>query len=360
MSDDGRAFGLTRRERILDELRQHGSVRVRDLARDLGVAELTIRRDIGWLAEQGLATRVHGGATLRSELDRPGGPRANAARFRIGMVVPSLDYYWPQIVLGARAAAGAHRVQLALRGASYAIDDQRRQIASLVESGIHGLLVAPETLGSEGQALLRWLDALPLPVVLVERQAPAALGLTRLEWVTTDHVFGGELAARHLAALGHARVGIVTSSQSPTSARLRLGFSRAVRDLGLSAKVDLSASFDRVSAEARAELIDTLLESVRTTGTTAILVHSDPQALLVQQHAADAGWRMPEELALIAYDDEIAESGEPPLSALRPAKQHVGRRAVEVMAARLADGPARPIERVQIVPQLHARASTAG
>ena len=45
-----RLFSLQRQERLLDELRRHGAVRVSDLARDLGVSELTIRRDIAALA----------------------------------------------------------------------------------------------------------------------------------------------------------------------------------------------------------------------------------------------------------------------------------------------------------------------
>lgn len=361
MTDDSRPFGLSRREHIMDELRRTGSVRVSDLARELGVAELTIRRDIGRLADEGLVTRVHGGATLRSALDTtvPTRAAASAPRFRVGMVVPSLNYYWPQIIVGARAAATEQRMQLALRGASYAIDDQRRQIASLVDSGgVHGLIVAPENAGAEGHAMLEWLDALPIPVVLVERRSPAALGLTRLEWVTTDHDFGGELALRHLAARGHRRVGIITSAQSPTSAQLRRGWFRAVDELGVASPVDVSTSLDLLQGAERSAALDGMLDAIRAEGCTAALVHSDPQAVLLQQFAADRGWALPDELAIVAYDDEIAEGADPPLTALRPAKEHVGRRAVEVMAARLAEGARRPVERLQIVPQLRERDST--
>lgn len=357
-------FGLSRRERILDELRRTGSVRVSDLARELGVAELTIRRDIGQLADRGLLTRVHGGATLRSRLDTtvPAGAAVAApTRFRVGMIVPSLSYYWPQIIIGARAAATELGVQLILRGASYAVDDQRRQIASLVESGsLHGLIVAPDAQRPDGQALLHWLESLPLPVVLAERRAPSALALTSLEWVTTDHVFGGSLAADHLASLGHRRVGILTSAGSPTSWHLRRGWSRAIAELGLDCPVDadLDTTLDALDGRRRETVIAGLLDRCRETGTTALLIHSDPQAVLLQQYARDHGWVIPRDLAIIAYDDEVAESAEPPITALRPPKQHVGRLAVETVVDRLTDGPGRPVQRTFVLPALHRRGST--
>ncbi|MDT0158224.1 substrate-binding domain-containing protein [Microbacterium sp. ARD32] len=354
-------FGIARRERIMDQLRTAGAVRVADLAREFGVSELTIRRDIGELADRGLVTRVHGGATLRSRLDTTVAPRASAGgpRYRVGMVVPSLSYYWPQVVIGARAAATELGVQLVLRGASYDPADQRRQISSLVESGgFHGLIVAPENQGPDGHALLSWLEQLPIPVVLVERRVSSSLAVTKLEWVTTDHVFGGHLAAAHLASLGHRRVGILTSAQSPTSGQLRRGWAQAVDGLGLEPTVDLNASLDSLEGAERADFVGSLLDRIRETGTSAMLIHSDPQALLVQQNALDRGWELPQDLSIIAYDDEVAENGAPPITALRPPKQHVGRRAVEVMLARLTEGADRPVERVQVVPTLHAREST--
>lgn len=356
-------FAVSRRERILDELRSAGSVRVADLAVRLGVAELTIRRDIGYLADRGLLTRVHGGATLRSRLDTTvplgvGGIRPPL--FRVGMVVPSLTYYWPQVIIGARAAATDGGVQLVLRGASYSVDDQRRQISSLLESGtLHGLIVAPEVVGADGAALLHWLDALPIPVVLAERSAPSDLTLTRLESVTTDHVFGGSLAAAHLLARGHVRVGFVASAGSPTSPRLRRGWRRAVEDDGLVPTIDRDISLDDLDATARERAVSDLLVECRATGTTALLVHSDPQAVLLQQQARDVGWVMPDDLAIVAYDDEVAASAEPAITALRPPKQHIGRLAVETLIARLVDGPKRPVQRTHVLPTLHARESTA-
>ncbi|WP_433676332.1 substrate-binding domain-containing protein [Microbacterium gorillae] len=359
-ASDTPAFGLSRRERILDELRRTGSVRVADLAAQFGVSDLTIRRDIGHLADRGLLTRVHGGATLRSSLDTTVPAAASGIRFRVGMVVPSLSYYWPHVIIGARAAATELGVQLVLRGASYAVADQRRQIDALAAAGeVHGLIVAPETSGADGRALLYRLETLATPVVLVERRAPTALALPSLECITTDHVFGGALAADHLAARGHRRIGIITSSGSPTSLPLRHGWNRAVADLGLECVVDVDAALDDPSSTSRESVIVSILEQCRATGTTALLIHNDPQAVMLEQYAIDHGWSIPGDLAIIAYDDEVASSGTPPITALRPPKQHIGRLAVEMMVERLTGGPDLPVRRTSVLPVLHPRESTA-
>lgn len=52
-----------RRQRILAEVQSSGGVRVSDLVDELGVSDMTIRRDIELLANRGLLSRVHGGAT---------------------------------------------------------------------------------------------------------------------------------------------------------------------------------------------------------------------------------------------------------------------------------------------------------
>lgn len=53
-----------RQAHILELIRRDGAVRVANLVGDLGVSDMTIRRDLGVLAQAGLIQKVHGGATL--------------------------------------------------------------------------------------------------------------------------------------------------------------------------------------------------------------------------------------------------------------------------------------------------------
>ena len=63
-----------RQQRILDEVRRYGGVRVADLVDLLEVSDMTVRRDLDLLAGQGLLDKVHGGATApgRTSTDEPG------------------------------------------------------------------------------------------------------------------------------------------------------------------------------------------------------------------------------------------------------------------------------------------------
>lgn len=329
-------FQVQRHERLLTELQRHGAVRVRELARDLGVSELTIRRDIAALAARNLVTRVHGGATLPSRSRPAARPRAATNGFTIGMVVPSLDFYWPPVVAGARAAAAALGVTVQLRGSSYDPDEDRRQISRLVEAGeVRGLLLAPSL---DDDEMIDWIGRLPVPSVLVERQ-PRRLRVSarKVEWVRSDHALGLEMAVQHLRENGHRDIGLLVSRGSPTS--------RYLRHPELPAPVLLDdpprPQLPRMPGEY-----------------TALIVHSDPHAIAVAQACAEHGLRVPEDIAIISYDDEVAHLAEPALTAVRPPKNHVGRLAVELIVSRLIDGDLRPARGMLVAPDLVVRQSS--
>ena len=362
MSGD-QLFALQRRERIMDEIREHGSVTVSAIAVRLGVSELTIRRDINSLAQQGLVTRVHGGATLRSSIEpglAPGlaGHDPGVTKYTIGMVVPSLDYYWPPIVNGARAQALQLRARLMLRASTYDARDNRRQVEALLNTpGMHGLIVAPDTSGDDGLEMLRWLDSLPMPVVLAERRIRSAAGVHGLESVVTDHVAGTAEAVRHLHAAGHERIGLLTQSEYPTGRYVRRGWQTALRSLGLPTD-GVHVDGIRFDAPGREREMDEVLDRCAKTETTAVIVLPDPQAIALEQHCLDRGVRVPHDLAIVAYDDDVARFGDPAITAVRPPKQFVGREAVNLLIARLEAADSRPAHRVKLSPELHVRDSS--
>ncbi len=346
--DPSSLLNVERRERLLSELRRRGVVRVADLAVLLDVSPVTIRRDLTVLARQNQLTKVHGGAVL-PQPERARKPDPNT-RLKIGMVVPTLDFFWPQVITGARTAAAMLGVELRLRASNYDAAEDRRQIGQILAADrLDGLLLAP---GVDDD--LSHLAALSLPSVLVERAAPAwGPGERPLESVRNDHDAGVEAALRHFLEQGHERIALVATPISPNARHVEIGFRRAADGLGL--RVGPVFTDTLRDDEQRAAQI---LQQCRSLNMTAVLVHSDLDALALVRQATAAGLKVPGDLAVISYDDELADSGDPPLTAVRPVKGQIGRTAVEVMVSRLTEGRRRPATRVQLVPDLVIRSSS--
>lgn len=363
-SDPSGMLPLERQAKVVELLRARGTMRVHDLADRLEVSPITVRRDLVLLAEQGLIRKVRGGATLPevgpSPRAVPHQPAGHAAELTLGMVVPSLDYYWPDVIKGARKAAADANARLVLRGATYEADEELRQLDRLIDSAdVDGVLVAPTTTGEQGEDLMRRLGELDLPVVLIER-LPHDDYRDKLESVVSDHSRGAGLAVRHLAGLGHRRIGVSTTVDSPTSVHVRHGWQVECERLGL--PVEGIPDFSTVDQRDPAwpGVVDDLLDACLASGTTALVVHSDPEAISLVQRCQERGIDVPGGLSVVTYDDEVAELCDPPLTAVRPPKAAVGRAAFALLAARLADpDPERPSHHVVIEPRLIVRSSSA-
>lgn len=94
-----------RRSRILTELDLDGTVKVSQLVTALGVSDMTVRRDLKVLEEQGMLVRVHGGAVVRRE----------PATSEPGFAVKS------ELHLAEKEAIGAHAVTLVRPGTAIAV-----------------------------------------------------------------------------------------------------------------------------------------------------------------------------------------------------------------------------------------------
>lgn len=366
-SPDARgALPVTRRAQLLDALQRQGTVRVSELTEVLGVTPITIRRDIAQLASEGLIQRVHGGATLISQDGDTGEEstpaRVNAEQHRlrsIGVFVPSLDYYWPEVLRGAEEEAKIHGLRIVLRGSSYESDDDRPQLARLIEqAGVDGLVIAPRMDAPNAAETMDWLTSTGIPVVLVERSATVGPHHAAMESVVSDHALGAALAVRHLASLGHRKVGLVISRQSPTSPHVRRGWLEAAAECGLSAETTVDAYVPSPQSPEWDAALDEILDRCARTGTTALLVHADAEAMAIVQRCEARGVSVPGDLSVVAYDDEVAGLFSPALTAVRPPRQSIGRAAVQLLAARLSE-PERPTHRVVISPSLRVRESSA-
>jgi DNA-binding LacI/PurR family transcriptional regulator len=361
-SDNRVPLQIARRAQLLEALQRDGALRVSDLSAALGAAAVTIRRDIAQLAAEGLVRRVHGGVTLIAPEDSPGadGPFADAPAERmLGMLVPSLDYYWPDVARGAEEAAREVEMRVVLRGSSYETEDDRPQLTRLVDHvSVDGLVITPRMDAPTSRRTIEWLASTGIPVVLLERTATAGPHHAALESVVTDHAEGAAIAVRHLVSLGHRRVGLVLARHSPTGPHVHRGWAEASTECGIDVRETIDVGVADAREPDRDATRDEALDRCLATGPTALLVHADAEAIALVQRCEERHLTVPGDLSIVAYDDEVAGLFSPPLTAVRPPRRSIGRAAVRLVADRLAD-PGRPAHRVTISPSLRVRESTA-
>jgi DNA-binding LacI/PurR family transcriptional regulator len=345
---------------VLEQLRDRGAIRVADVVAELGVSDGTARRDLEVLEQRGRLVRVRGGAVLPgpgaagapSTGPQPQGPAPLADGVALGMLVPSTTYYYPQVIRGAQSVISRTGARLVLGVTDYDRDRDLEQLRDLIRSGCQGLLVTTAT-GPVIPAKVRELLAeCGLPSVLVERRSAELFD--RAEYVLSDHRQGAYRAVEHLAALGHRAVALFVHA-TPTARLVIEGHAEAVRLLGLDGGVPVRTP--RAGADRLAEL-DDFAAACRDSAATAALVHSDQEAILLVQRLRTHGVRIPEDLEVIAYDDEVAAFAEVPLTAVAPPKFEVGRTAAAALLDRLAATEALPVRQIVLQPRFVFRDST--
>ena len=323
----------------------------RALSRAHGVGLNTVRRALGSLADEGLLERRRGSGTFVI-----GSPAtADGSAPVVGMLVPTTRRYFPDLIAGVESVvrqAGGH---LLLRSTE---QDQSRELNlldDLVSQRPAALVVAPTLFGMVDPAVyLERLSLLELPLVVVERVPSGRHGRT-LSYVATDTTEGARLAVEHLRERGRTRVGLMSPRNTATSEQILDGFRAAVAEYGL----DSERSIVRRAGWSEAQLAD-YAHRVRSLGVDGLLCLGDLTAERLLPHLRRAGLSVPHDLAVVAYENEIARDAEMPLTAVVPPRFEVGRMAGELLLRQMEHGADAPTVRVGLTPPLVVRASTVG
>lgn len=316
-----------------------------ELAQTTGTSVRTVRRAVDDLVAEGLVARRQGSGTFVQMPQR--GP---TRRITIGVMMPDTAFYYPRVLQGVEEALteAGHRMEFAC--SRYDQDLEARILAEMLEGGVDGLLLSPTLSGAEpAHDYLRRLADFPVPVVLMERRG-RRLSDTN-EYVCTHHEAGAYDAVHHLARLGHTKIGLTLREPSPTAAPVADGYREAARELGIE-----PVEFRAMREEWGQTTANRCLDQLRDEGCTAVLCFGDRQAALLASAARRAGVDIPGDLAVVAYDDEIADLPDISLTAVAPPKYLLGRTAAELLLQRL-DQPDLPHRQVLLRPGMTVRAS---
>lgn len=322
-----------------------------ELIRETGLSLTTVRRAYEALVDEGLVTRRRGAGSFVSERRQVRETRQG----QVGILIPETALYYAKVLQGLESTLASRRVSLTLATTDYEVEREQEALQSMLADKVRGIIVVPTFRTDRGAENLRhveMLQQLPVPVVLLERSLPEVGAADPSEHVVSDHAGGAFDAMQHLLGLGHERIGLVLRNSPHTAPGIRDGYRTACEIDGLEPIVIVDEMHAWNVDRARRALEELLERSC-----TAALVFGDREATVLEAAAFRLGISIPEDFAVVSYDDELAELAEVPLTAVSPAKYRLGAAAAEVMLQRIENGRSFPTLQMKLRPQLVVRES---
>jgi GntR family transcriptional regulator of arabinose operon len=335
------------RERIIDGSLPPGArlPTELELAKELQISRGTVRQALGALESEGLLDRTQRRGTFVRLPPAAITYAPRRAERRIGLILSRLGSQLDlDILIGVEHAAKSRGYQISFAYAEERAEEQSRDIARLEADHVGGMIIFPVSDITYDESIGR-LQAKGVPLVLVDRYLPDM----DTDYVAPDNTGGGYRATEHLIILGHRRVGFVygqVGTLLTTSVRDRyVGYRKALEAYDLPYDETLVAQLPASHLlDARAQYDAFMALPDRP---SAIFAVHDNMALDLMQAAQRHGVRIPEDLAIVGFDDlSIAAHLSPPLTTVAQPRMEVGLRAGNLLINRIEgrDGPRQHIE----------------
>ena len=333
------------------------SVTLQDVARAVGVHPSTVSRALdpakAALVSPDTRARVE---AMAKELGYRGDIVAMGLRRRrtntIGVIVPDLgNPYIAPVIRGIENALEGRRIMPLIAENQDDRDRLSRLLEHLLSRKVDAIIT---TSARTGDQLALKKAAHEVPVVLAVRTLPRS-GLAA---VRNDDFHGGTLAARHLLSLGHSPIGQLRGPQDIFSFVERAdAFVEQARAAGVEV-IDIAESARTPTLAEGKRLMALMLEQVGTPP-RAIFAHNDLMALGALDVLRDAGFRCPQDVSIIGYNDApLVDRMDPPLTTLRIPGYELGRFAAE-RAVSMIEQPEATYTTISLQPELVVRGSTA-
>lgn len=271
----------------------------------------------------------------------------------LGLVVLDVtNPFFTEVARGVEDAANEAGYVVILCNSDNSPEKEGRYLHVLQEQRTAGILITPV---QNDVAYLQHLRQQEIAIVLLDRPSRAR----DLCSVAIDDALGGELATRHLLELGHRRIAFVSGPLSIRQyAERRRGARRAIKMAGLDPNEIMSETLIAAqNARSGEQCVETLL--THTLQPSAIFCANDLLALGVMRGLGQRGIKIPDEIALVGYDDvEFASMLSPALTSIRQPKYQLGRAAAELLLHEINATEKHQHTQIMYQPELIVRSST--
>lgn len=310
-------------------------VTIKDVARRAGVSLGTVSNVINRPDSVSPEKR----SRVLEAIDELGYIRSESARqLRMGhsrivglLVLDMGNPFFVDVARGAEQIARAAGLRVMVCNSGQDPREEAEYLSLFAEQRVRGVLITPAD--GSGRNLEAFIP-LRVPFVLVDRVVPATQACS----VSVDDVTGGGLAATHLLDAGYTELAFVNGpTRLAQCADREEGVRKAIADAGLPVSALTVIRVDRLDVASGRDAGARLLGLPRRP--RAVFCANDLLALGVLQTVFAAGIRVPEQMAIVGYDDiEFAAAAAVPLTSVRQPAWHIGAKAAELLIAKTAAG----------------------
>ena len=332
------------------------TVGIKEVAAHAGVSPGTVSNVLNRPERVAEATRIRVERAIR-ELGFVRNGSASTLRAghssTIGLMVLDLaNPFFTDVARGVEDVASERGYAVILSSSGESDEREQRNLRVFAEQRVRGVLLTP--VGDDGEAADP-LRERGVPVVLLDHPTPR----TNQCSVAVDDVAGGELAVTELLRGGARTLAFITGpSVLRQCADRRRGALRALRTAGIGREAMREITVGAMNARSGQEAARRLLESGAPLP-DAIFCANDLLALGVLRVLLQAGLKVPDDVALIGYDDiEFSAAAAVPLSSIRQPTYQLGRIATELLLEECDRTAGHAHQQVMFQPELVVRESS--
>jgi LacI family transcriptional regulator len=265
--------------------------------------------------------------------------------------------FFTTIARGVEDAASARGFAVMFCNTDENEAEEARYLRLLIERQVDGILLVPAR--SPGTSF-RLLRAHKMPLVVLDRRVTAR----RVDSVRCDSEAGAYALTRHLIALGHRRIAVLTGRRTISTSIDRVaGCRRALEEAGLTLDDALvrygGFNFGNLNLADGHRMTEEVLASTEDPP-TAIFAANNFIAFGAIRALREMGLRVPDDMSVVAFDDLPVEwISEPFLTVAAQPAYEIGRRAATLLLDRIAGDPNATGESVMLPFELIIRRSSA-
>ncbi|HUL21723.1 MAG TPA: LacI family DNA-binding transcriptional regulator [Thermodesulfobacteriota bacterium] len=270
----------------------------------------------------------------------------------LGLVITTIaNPFYTELSQGIETTAIGLGYNIILCSTNYDLSAEKKYIDMLESKGVDGIIFTSAHMGDPN---IIGLAEEEFPIILVNRRTYHPIVRDKVDYVGVDNLRGGFLAVEHLIKLGHERIGVIGGSSESSVGFERLeGGKKALAAYGLEGAGDyfLEGDFLRGSGYQGGKRF---LEMEKRP--TAIFATNDYMALGAYQAIMEGGIKVPEEIALIGFNDiEFTSMKGIELTTIGQKKYEMGALAVKTLVDRIEGRKSGPPEEIILEPELIIR-----